>query len=205
MFRSTKGVIGQRRGMQQAAQTTQDVACSHVLHRMWTLPTKTVPRLARIPPKKEPTEPKSERTDMSLAPAFRYADRESILSRISLVTGLDRSDGATGRYLVDWQQELSQTLGPEAEEVVPLFSELFAVKDLRAMYNYKRHSLSAQASAANHAASHLRQTLQAVEEDGQEGGRAGHLRPHMVDCYRMRFSSQIEEAHHEVRSPRLVT
>ena len=55
---------------------------------------------------------------------------------------------------------LATTLDTEqATELTPLFGQLFAVKDLRAMYVERQNSLKQQAECADHAARHLDRTI----------------------------------------------
>ena len=57
-------------------------------------------------------------------------------------------------------EDLATTLDTEeASELTPLFGQLFAVKDLRAMYVERQNSLKQQAECADHAARHLDRTI----------------------------------------------
>ena len=83
-----------------------------------------------------------------------------MFNRIKLAANLDRSDAFTARALARWTEELATTLDTEeASELTPLFGQLFAVKDLRAMYVERQNSLKQQAECADHAARHLDRTI----------------------------------------------
>lgn len=93
-----------------------------------------------------------------------WAKRSALLERMALVGRLDRSDRFSVLALVEWSHELTKTLGEDfGAQLLPLFGQLFAAKDLRAMYVERRHSLRMQGQAAEHAAHHLKDTIAALE------------------------------------------
>ena len=99
-----------------------------------------------------------------VSPELHWAERRSILEWMAIASKLDRSDRGTKISLIQWSESLCEMLGTSAEsllkdELLPEFGALFAAKDVRAMYLERRHSLKAQAQAADHAALHLQDTM----------------------------------------------
>ena len=100
----------------------------------------------------------------SIQPESEWARRDSIFDRIELAATLDRGDEGSARAIAVWAEDLATDLcTPTARSLVPLFTALYATKDLRSLYVERRHSLMAQRQAAAHASAHLMDSIHALE------------------------------------------
>ena len=114
--------------------------------------------------------------DATARPAPKVAP---ILEKLETVClNLQKYDPWTGQYIADAGKQLNDAFGEPAERLVPLFAELFATKDLHAMYAERRVSLGMQAQAASHAASFLDDTMEAINKQMQQQGRVVSPLPH---------------------------
>lgn len=105
-----------------------------------------------------------------------WGRRDTMFNRIELAGDLDRGDETSMRAIASWSEDLSASLGTStARFLVPLFTELYAVKELRSIYLERRMSLMWQRQAAMHASAHLMDSMEALEEHSR-GALAQHPR-----------------------------
>lgn len=105
-----------------------------------------------------------------VAPEKAWAERESVIKRIELAGTLDRGDEFTARAIAGWAEDLAHVLeSKEANLLVPLFSELFAAKMLRAMDTERRNTYLMQRQAASDARSYLFDCIHALSAHVQGG------------------------------------
>ena len=105
-----------------------------------------------------------------IAPETAWAERESVLDRIELASQLDRGDEFSARAIESWSEDLAHVLASQdATLLVPLFSELYAAKMLRAMYTERRSAYMAQRQSASHARSYLLDSIRALSDHVERG------------------------------------
>lgn len=128
------------------------------------------------PSVKPASRPRADAVNPALAPEFAYAERDSMLKRIGLAARLHKSDEYTMRVVSENVTSLQVTLGDKVHDILPIFRELNAAKDLHAMYVERCHSLSSQKRLAEIAASNLTATIADMQELANT-----HKMPHNID------------------------
>ena len=96
-------------------------------------------------------------------PELGYAERDRVISKISLAATLHQADQATISYLGHFSKTLVESLGEDAKPVLPIFQELLAVKELRSRYLERRRSLLEQKQAAESSTRHLKAAIADLE------------------------------------------
>jgi hypothetical protein len=99
-----------------------------------------------------------------LSPELAYAERDRALKKILHAAQLHQADNHTMQYLSHFSKTLTKSLGKPAQEVLPIFQELWATKELRARYLERRRSLLEQKQAAEHSTLHLKVAIAALED-----------------------------------------
>jgi hypothetical protein len=96
-------------------------------------------------------------------PELGYAERDRVISKISLAATLHQADQATISYLGHFSKTLVESLGEDAKPVLPIFQELLAVKELRSRYLERRRSLLEQKQSAESSTRHLKAAIADLE------------------------------------------
>ena len=99
----------------------------------------------------------------NMNPELGYAERDRVISKISLAATLHQADQATISYLGHFSKTLVESLGEDAKPVLPIFQELLAVKELRSRYLERRRSLLEQKQAAESSTRHLKAAIADLE------------------------------------------
>ena len=113
----------------------------------------------KVPAGTQESRPQNDVWNQALVPEFAYADRDTKLKRIWLAAHLHKSDEYTMRVVSENVNSLHESLGEKAKDILPIFRELNAAKDLNAMYVERCHSLTSQKRLAEQAASNLKATI----------------------------------------------
>ena len=74
-----------------------------------------------------------------------YIRYDKMIDKLQLCSRLIMIDKWTADYVVEASGEMAKTFGEKAvERILPIFSEMSAVKELNAMYVERQHSLGSQ-------------------------------------------------------------
>lgn len=107
--------------------------------------------------------PADNKSDMAA-----YAARDHSLKKIAFAAQLHQSDSFTQRHLVHFSKTLTESIGAPAEKILPIFQELWAIKELRSRYLERQRSMHEQRSAAESAKRRLKDRIAHLELEAQQ-------------------------------------
>ena len=141
-----------------------------------------------------------------------YAERQSALEKLTLCLRLQQIDGFSMGYVAEWTKILTEVLGGSAMPLTPLFTDLAAVLNLRAIYAERRLSLRSQEQSASHASQHLEDSIVAIDQLDRSMPMGGYFEStissgaqidgHVAQGLVKRFEAQIEALQDEAERAR---
>ena len=132
-----------------------------------------------------------------------YARRVKAIDMLQLCSQLQIIDRWTGEHVVRSSGDLAHVFGHETvERIVPIFREMASIKELNAMYLERRRSLGSQKQAAEHAALHLEDTIEALgkELEQQYYKLNSTIDGYAADRLKVRFEAQIDALNEEAET-----
>ena len=109
-----------------------------------------------------------------MEPEKAWARRESFITRVEMASKLDRADDYTLSTVIGWSKK-ELTFDEASHQLEPIFTEMFAAKDIRAHYAEKRYSLKAQRQAATDAGHYLMDSIASLKAHVDEANRISAL------------------------------
>lgn len=134
-----------------------------------------------------------------------YVRYDKMIDKLQLCSRLIMIDKWTADYVVEASGEMAKTFGEKAvERILPIFSEMSAVKELNAMYVERQHSLGSQKQSAEHAIEHLQDSIEALGKELEQNywKLDSALNGYAHDRLKVRFESQIEALGEEAQTAR---